>query len=274
VADPVISLLTDYGWADGFVGICHGVIALGCPQAQVIDLSHGIATHDVRAGALMLAQALPYLPLGVHLADVDDAGHGPRRDVAVRCADGRWLVGPDNGLLWPAAQAAGTAVVVRDLAGSPWTPEPVAATFHGRDVLAPVAAALAAGAAADEIGEPVDPGTLRTLAVPVPERRGDAVIAHVLSVDRFGNLELDAGRDELVALGVAVGGRVCIAAGSHHLEIFVGETFGDVDPGELVLYLDPQWRLAVAVNRGDARMRLGVSVDAPVALTAVAGAAR
>jgi S-adenosylmethionine hydrolase len=119
-AGPVISLLSDYGLADGFVGVCHGVIALGCPQARVIDLSHGIAAHDVRAGALTLARALPYLPLGVHLADVDHGDGGPRRDVAVRCGDGRWLVGPDNGLLGPAAQAAGGAVAMLDLAGSLW----------------------------------------------------------------------------------------------------------------------------------------------------------
>jgi S-adenosylmethionine hydrolase len=249
---PVISFLTDYGWADGFVGVCHGVIALGCPQARVIDLSHGIAAHDVRAGALTLARALPYLPLGVHLADVDDGDRGPRRDVAVSCGDGRWLVGPDNGLLWPAAQAAGGAVAVR--------------------VLAPVAAALAAGAPADEIGESIDPGTLRTLAVPVPERREDAVVAHVLSIDRFGNLELDAGPDDLAALGITVGGRICVAAGPHRLEVSVGEMFGEVDRGELVLFVDPQARLAVAVNRGNAQMRLGVSVDATVVLTAAAPA--
>jgi S-adenosylmethionine hydrolase len=267
-AGPVISLLSDYGLADGFVGVCHGVIALGCPQARVIDLSHGIAAHDVRAGALTLARALPYLPLGVHLADVDHGDGGPRRDVAVRCGDGRWLVGPDNGLLGPAAQAAGGAVAMWDLAGSRWVRQPVSATFHGRDVLAPVAGALAAGVPGVEIGAPLDPGTLGMLVLPAPERRGGAVAAHVLSIDRFGNLELDATPADLATLGVAIGGRVCVATGRHRLEVPVGETFGAVDPGELVVFVDPLAQLAVAVNRGSARVALGVSVDATVILTA------
>lgn len=150
-APPVITFLSDYGLLDEFVGICHAVIARRCPPARVIDLTHAIPRHDVRAGAVVLAAAVPFLPPGVHLAVVDpgvgaEGAHG-RRAVALRTADGdRLLVGPDNGLLMPAAaRLAGVSEAV-DIGASPERLEPVSRTFHGRDIFAPVAAALAGGA--------------------------------------------------------------------------------------------------------------------------------
>jgi hypothetical protein len=132
VAAPVVTFLSDYGLTDHFVGICHGVIASICPDARVIDISHGIARHDVRAGALVLAGALPYMPAGVHLAVVDPDVGAERRAVALRLADGRLLVGPDNGLLWPAALSGGGAVEAVEIGTSPFRLEPVSTTFHGR----------------------------------------------------------------------------------------------------------------------------------------------
>src|SRR5437660_9297243 len=142
VSDPVITFLSDYGLDDHFVGVCHGVIATICPQARVIDITHGIARHDVRAGALALRSALPYVPVGVHLAVVDPDVGAQRRAVALRVSDERLLVGPDNGLLWLAADQAGGVVEAVDIARSPFRLEPVSATFHGRDIFAPVAARL------------------------------------------------------------------------------------------------------------------------------------
>ena len=232
MTSPLISFLSDYGLGDDFVGVCHGVIAQGCPQARVIDLTHGIPAHDVRAGALILARALPYLPIGVHLAVVDPGVGGPRRAVAIATGDGRRLVGPDNGLLGPAARAAGGAVAAVDLAGSRLSRAPMSATFHGRDVFAPVAAGLAAGMALEEVGEPLDPGSLVALALPAPERRDGGLLAHVVYVDGFGNLQLDAAATELGALGVAPGAEtaVRVGPGAGHRARYE-RTFADVEPG-------------------------------------------
>src|SRR4051794_16398862 len=151
-----VTFLSDYGLEDDFVGVVHAVIARIAPDARVIDLTHGIARHDVRSGALTLARALPYAPAGVHLAVVDPEVGAERRAVAFRCAaDDRLLVGPDNGLLMPAAAALGGAVEAVDISRSAHRLEPVAATFHGRDVFGPVAAALAAGAPFLGAGDPM-----------------------------------------------------------------------------------------------------------------------
>ena len=144
---PVITFLSDYGQLDEFVGVCHGVMARRCPSARVIDLTHAIPRHDVRSGAIVLRSALPFLPAGVHLAVVDPGvsaiGRHARRAVAIRTVEqDHVLVGPDNGLLMPAAERlAGVAEAV-DIGESPERLRPVSRTFHGRDIFAPVAAAL------------------------------------------------------------------------------------------------------------------------------------
>ena len=152
-AVPLITFLSDYGPWDEFVGVCHAVIARRCPSARVIDLGHGVPRHDVRAGALALRAALRYTPAGVHLAVVDPGVGGERRAVAARVALGqRILVGPDNGLLAVAAEELGGVVEAVDISDSPECLRPISATFHGRDVFAPVAAALADGADAGRGG--------------------------------------------------------------------------------------------------------------------------
>src|SRR5579875_3769326 len=200
---PVITFLTDYGLTDPFVGVCHGVIAQRCPEARIIDLSHGIPPQDVRAGAAALARALPFLPVGVLLGVVDPGVGGARRAVAIRAAAGHLLVGPDNGLMWPAACAAGGAEAAVDLADSPFLLEPVSATFHGRDIFAPVAAALAGGARLRDAGTAIDPASLVVLEPLEPRVAEGALHARVAAVDRFGNLELGAVIGHLDAAGLA-----------------------------------------------------------------------
>ena len=259
---PVITFLSDYGLADDFVGICHGVIAARCPRARVIDLTHGIARHDVRAGAIVLAEAVPYMPRGVHLAVVDPDVGAQRRAVALRTGDGQRFVGPDNGLLTVAAEAAGGIVEVVDIAQSSYRLQPVSATFHGRDIFAPVAAALAGGATLTDAGPPIDADGLVVLSLPVPQIRDGAVVAHVRYVDRFGNLQLNVGHEDLAQTGLRLGRAATIEPGdgSAHPAHYV-RTFADATSGELLLYEDAQRRLAIAVNHGDAATRLGLAVD-------------
>jgi S-adenosylmethionine hydrolase len=241
-----ITFLSDYGLQDEFVGVCHGIVAGIAPDARVIDLTHGIPRHDLWAGALALRRSLPFTPPGVHIAVVDPGVGGPRRGVALRAGD-RLLVGPDNGLLAPAADAAGGAVEAVDLAASPWLRRPVSATFHGRDVFAPVAAHLAAGAPLSEAGEVIDPATLMALDLPVPRRDGVALVAHALAFDAYGNVFLDVRGDELPN-DVTVGGRPAAR----------GRTFSDVPVGSLLLYEDSSGTLALAINQGSARDELGL----------------
>jgi S-adenosylmethionine hydrolase len=257
-----VTFLSDYGLTDDFVGICHGVIARICPEARVIDITHGVPRHDVRTGAVILFESLPYVPVGVHLAVVDPDVGAQRRAVALECADGRLLVGPDNGLLWLAAEASGGVMQAADIARSRFRLAPVSATFHGRDIFAPVAAQLAAGTPLAETGDPVDPGELVTLTLPGPRRHGDALVAHVRYVDRFGNVQLNAGHGDLAGTGLRLGhsAALTLADGSTHVAQYV-RTFADGGRGELLVYEDASRRLAVAVAQEDAALTLGLAVD-------------
>jgi S-adenosyl-L-methionine hydrolase (adenosine-forming) len=263
---PVIAFLSDYGHVDEFVGVCHGVIARRCPSARVIDLTHAIPRHDVRTGALTLRDSLAYMPVGVHLSVVDPAvgavGRHARRAVALRVATPeQLLVGPDNGLLMLAAERLGGVVEAVDIGRSPERLEPMSATFHGRDIFAPVAAALADGEPLAAVGEPLDVEVLRTLELRSAHIRDGALVAHVLRADHFGNLVLDAAHAQIAAVGVLLGSALSveIADRTHHARY--ASTFADVAPGELLLYEDAQRMAALAVNRGSAADVLKVGRD-------------
>ena len=258
---PLVTFLSDYGLADDFVGICHGVIAKLCPQARVIDLTHGVERQDVRRGALILQEALPYLPVGVHLAVVDPDVGADRRAVALRLADDRLLVGPDNGLLSLAAQRSGGVVEAVDIARSSFRLEPVAATFHGRDIFAPVAAVLAAGTPIAEVGDPCDPDDLVRLTLPQPSVEDGVLLAHALYIDRFGNVGLNVEHHQLAELGFRLGARVGLDAQGRETSAVYARTFADVSRGELLVYEDAAKRLALAVSHGSAADRLELKLD-------------
>jgi S-adenosylmethionine hydrolase len=264
---PTISFLSDYGHEDDFVGVCHGVMARIAPEARVIDVTHGIPRHNVRAGALVLRNALPYMPPGVHLAIVDPEVGAERRAVAIRCAeDDRVLVGPDNGLLSLAVERFGGAVEALDVGRSPWRLEPVSATFHGRDIFAPVAARLAAGAALAEAGEPCDADSLGRIELSRPQTDDGALVAHALAVDRFGNVILDATHEDLDGSGIKLGRPLELEVGPERFTAWYAVTFADVRAGELLVYEDAYRTLAVAINRGDAAATLSLRPDAEVRL--------
>ena len=186
-----ITFLTDFGLADDFVGTCHGVIKTIAPEAQIIDITHGISPRQVLQGSLVLANTISYMPRGVHLAVVDPGVGTPRRPLALRDAEGRLYVGPDNGLLVPAAERCGGIVEAHELASPAYALASVSRTFHGRDLFAPAAAHLALGVPIEQLGPPVDPESLIRLDVPEPEVAGDRIEATVLDVDRFGNVGLN-----------------------------------------------------------------------------------
>ncbi len=256
---PVITLLTDYGVADEFAGVLHGVIARICPGAQVIDLSHGVPPQDLCAGAALLLRALPYMPVGVHVAIVDPTVGSERRAVALALGDGRLLVGPDNGLLWPAAQAGGGVTQAVEISASPWRLEPLAATFHGRDIFAPVAAHLAAGGPLEQGGVPLEVSALVRLELPRAWIKDGALVATVIGNDRFGNVQLGAHQDDVTNLGVALGEqlRLTLGSGETHLAIHA-RTFADVGDSELLVFGDASQQLALGCNRGSAAARLGL----------------
>jgi S-adenosylmethionine hydrolase len=262
VSVPVVSFLSDYGLRDGFVGVCHGVIARGCPEARVIDLTHDVPPQDVHSGALVLASSIDYLPTGaVHLAVVDPEVGTARRAVAVLSRSGARFVGPDNGLLEPALSVCGGAVEAVDIGRSPFALAGVSATFHGRDLFAPVAAALAAGRGLSEAGAKVEPASLVALPRTRASRDQRTLVAHVQYIDQFGNLQLDADAADIGWVTGAGPVEVCSSAWDRPaLAISHGVTFADVGTGALVLYEDAHGRPAIAVNRGSAAERLALGV--------------
>ena len=262
----IVSLLTDYGHDDEFVGVCHAVIRGIAPDVPIIDLTHGIGRYGVREGAIVLRNSLPYVPPGVHVAIVDPQVGTERRAIAALTAEGRVLVGPDNGLLSPAWERCGGVVEAVDISRSPHRLEPVSATFHGRDIFAPVAAHLAAGAELADAGQHIEPDELQVLQLPRPEIREGEVLAHVLVVDRFGNASLDVAHADLAGSGLALGREVEIAVGGERFVATFAQTFADVRPGSVILYEDAYRSLAIAVNRGDAAAALKLAPGTTVTL--------
>lgn len=264
----LITFLSDFGLEDGFVGVCHGVIEGIAPGARVIDIAHGIPPRDVVRGALVLASAVQYMPEGVHLAVVDPGVGGPRRALALRDAAGRLYVGPDNGLLMPAAERLGGISAAHELAAPRYMLQPVSATFHGRDVFAPAAAHLAAGVSLEELGPELDPAGLVRLELPLPVVEPGSVRATVLAVDRFGNVALSVTPEQLGRAGIGPRAAVEIELGSRRAWVSAERAFVDASSGELILYEDSSGRSAVAVSGGDAAALLGARPGVEIRLRA------
>ncbi len=262
----VITFLTDFGLQDDFVGTCHGVIATIAPNARVIDVTHGIRPGHVLQGAIVLANTLPYMPAGVHLAVVDPGVGSGRRALALRDGEGRMHVGPDNGLLLPAAECFGGIDAAHELTAADYSLQPVSRTFHGRDLFAPAAAHLAAGVPIEELGPPVDPEELVRVEVPQPEVGNNRIRAVVLVVDRFGNLALNLRREQLGHLDLAAGTRVELTSRGERFFAVFARTFADAPRGSVILYEDSYGSLALAVSRGSAAQLLRVEEGSEIML--------
>jgi hypothetical protein len=246
-----VTFLTDFGLQDDFVGTCHGVIKRIAPDVQVIDITHGIPPRAIVQGALVLANTVPYMPVGVHLAVVDPGVGGPRRALALRDAEGRAYVGPDNGLLLPAAERGGIAEA-HEIVNPDYALSPVSRTFHGRDIFSPAAAHVANGLALAELGPPIDPGALVRLELPQAEVRTNRIGASILYVDAFGNMQLNLTREHLDQADVQPGARLELELAGQRYYAIAARTFSDARAGDLILYEDSYGNVAVAMNRGNA----------------------
>ena len=252
-----ITFLSDFGLRDDFVGTCHGVIKSIAPEVQIIDITHGIPPQHVLQGALVLCNTLPYMPQGVHLAVVDPGVGGHRRPLAIRTGEGRFLVGPDNGLLLPAADRLGAVDAAHELANPDYALDTVSRTFHGRDLFSPAAAHLARGIAIEELGPPVDPQALVRLEVPEAEVGQNRIRATVLYVDHFGNIELNLTREQLEQADVHPGVTVELELALERYYATAARTFADAGPGDIILYEDAYKNVAIAISGGSAAEMFG-----------------
>lgn len=247
-----ITFLSDFGYIDDFVGTCHGVIKKIAPEVEIIDITHEVAPHHILQGAIILANTLPYMPESVILAVVDPGVGGQRKPVAIRTAQGRYLVGPDNGLLSLAAEKLGGAEHAVELTCNAFTLPRVCKTFEGRDLFSPVAAHLALGADIDMVGSPLPVDSLEKIQLPAPVRKEDALAATVIYVDHFGNVQLNLARGDLEQLGAKLGDQLDVRHGEESWKVPFVQTFGDVSPEELLVYEDSYGNIAFSINQGDA----------------------
>jgi S-adenosyl-L-methionine hydrolase (adenosine-forming) len=225
----------------------------------VIDITHGIPPQAILQGALVLRSTMKYMPVGVHLAVVDPGVGGHRRAIAVRTADGRSFVGPDNGLVMLAAEELAVEAA-HELVDERFRLPDVSRTFHARDVFAPAAAHLAAGVAIDELGPAIDPSELVRIDVPAPSVGKSQISATVVGVDRFGNVATNLQDTHVTSLGVARGDRVEVRLTFERYYATLADTFADAAAGELILYEDSYCLVTLAISNGNAARLTGVSV--------------
>jgi S-adenosylmethionine hydrolase len=258
VAASFITFLTDFGLQDDIVGTCHGVMKRIAPDVQILDITHGVAPRQVQQGALTLANTLPYMPPGVHLAVVDPGVGGVRRALALRDGEGRIHVGPDNGLLIPAVEKLGGIAEAHELANPEYALESVSRTFHGRDLFSPAAAHLALGVPLAEMGPPIAADALARLDLPEPEIGTSRIHATVLSIDRFGNMQLNLDRSHLEQAGIVPGMRLEVAVEAERYYAVAARTFTDARRGDIILYEDAYRNVAIAISSGNAAETFGI----------------
>lgn len=257
---PVIAFLSDFGTDDVFVGLCHAAMTGRAPGIDIVDLTHGVPPGDVLTGASRLADCVAHTGAAAHLAVVDPGVGTARMPLMLRAghrgerAHSAWFVGPDNGLLTPAAGRLGgvrEAWAITALAG----PE-VSSTFHGRDVFAPAAAMLADGVAPSELGRRLDPDGLVRLPEPVVEVGRDSLTARVRDIDSFGNVQLFVSADAVG--GAVLADRMLVTVGERLTPATRVRTFAELDADELGLLVDAFGWLALVVRDGDAAGRLSL----------------
>jgi hypothetical protein len=264
-----IVFLSDFGYRNEWVGICHAVMNRVAPASSIVDLSHGVPPLDVQNGALLLVDSLPYLGAEAILLAIVDPSVGRDRDVALESNDGRLLVGPDNGILLPAATALGGVARAVEITSPDVVLTPISPSFHARDVLAPAAAQLAVGFTFDALGPAVDPASLATIKIPEPAVEQGKIECEVLDLNRFGNVLLNVRAADVAASGLDTADAVQVDATSGAARAHWVSTYADVDSGDWGLMFDPRgWVLVFRGNPGNAAEGLGsVGSGDPIWLT-------
>lgn len=262
---PIISLLTDFGERDGFIGVMKGVMLGILSDATFVDISHELPPYSIDAAAFLNHWSFGYFPVGtVHLCVVDPGVGTSRRGLAVQ-SQGHFFVAPDNGVLTPVLQSDPHAITVSLSNRDTWLGH-VSNTFHGRDIFSPVAAHLASGRAIDDMGERIPDPVL--LPHPPPTFSSTQVTGCVRYVDRFGNLVTSIERpalEEWAARHEQELTRLVITAGSHEVH-GISTTYGDHDPGTLIAVFDGFDALEVAVTQGNAANHTGLQAGAPITI--------
>jgi S-adenosylmethionine hydrolase len=268
VTAPLISLLSDFGLRDPSAAIMRGVVLGIAPDARIVDISHEVRKFAIRDGALLLWCALPYLPIGFHVAVVDPGVGTERLPIAIQTARGDVLVGPDNGLLPGAAARLGGIRAAHLLQAAAYRLPVVSSSFHGRDIFAPAAAHLARGVAIGELGPALDPARLVPSPIAEPEIRAGELRSSVVYVDTFGIVKLAGLRADLeAAIGpVRPGDRLDLTVGQVGIATTWQATFGEVAVGETLVYEDSYGRLCLAASQADAAAIHGIVEDSPVAV--------
>lgn len=260
IVRPFVSLLSDFGARDPSAAIMRGVVLSIAQDALVVDISHEVDKFAVKDGALLLWCALPYLPIGAHVAVVDPGVGTDRRGICLEVARGDVLVGPDNGLLLPGAERLGGITRAHLLENGQYRLPMVTSSFHGRDVFAPAAAHIALGVPVEAMGRPLDPTHLVRLPWPQIEILDGELVTAIVYIDTFGNVKLEGSLQQLVdALGpMDFGDLLELTLGGRERKVSVvwAETFGRVEPGQPLLYEDSYGRLCLAENQGSAVARL------------------
>ena len=247
-----VTFLSDFGLQDDFVGTCHGVIKRIAPEAQIIDITHGIPPQQVLQGALVLASTLPYMPVGVHLAVIDPG----RRQLAARrsrCATGRagYFVGPDNGLLVPAADLAGIEPRTSSRTRStPSTRSRARSTGATSSRLRPLI--LRAASPSTSSARRLLPTRSSASTFPQPEIGGNRIAGTVLYVDSFGNVALNVTREHVAEVGIVPGTQVELELGGERFYAVAARTFADARAGDIMLYEDSYRNMSVAISNGNA----------------------
>jgi S-adenosylmethionine hydrolase len=251
----LITLTTDFGLEDAYVGVMKGVILSINPAATIVDLCHAVPPQDMQAAAFLLHTAWPYFPLGtIHVVVVDPGVGSQRRAIAVDVGTATFVT-PDNGVLsYVLAEAAEKNTQAVHLTNQRYWLSPVSATFHGRDIFAPVAAHLSLGVPLTDLGEPLPLGELVTFPLPRPERQGDTWVGHVVHIDHFGNLVTDLEAE-------AIGDPQAVAIEVGRQRIFgLRRTYAEGTPGEPIALIGSSGRLEIAVTGGQAVRWLKVQI--------------